>query len=125
IYGSWGYANADGTGGIIRETSSYQLRNITQRHTQADGTVLPQSKWGPDVSTTFPLGDYQEDYSYVVGSGMLDQYDGRFTITPEYPSGTYAYFLPLDSSLKNVYPYILGPQYYGVVDTADLGGGTI
>lgn len=125
IYGSYGYANQDGSGGIVRETSSYQLRNITQRHTLPNGTSLPSNQWGPDVSAQYPLGDYAEDYVYVPGSGTLDQYDGRNVVTPEYPGGTYAYFMPLDASLKNVYPYVLGPQYYGVVDTANLGNGTI
>ena len=31
IYGAYGYANADGTGGIVRIKSGYQLRNITTR----------------------------------------------------------------------------------------------
>jgi hypothetical protein len=124
IYGSYGYANSDGTGGIVRETSSYQLRNITQRHALPDGTALPINKWGPDVSVSFPLGDYSEDYVYTPGSGTLDQYGGRIVDTPEYPNGTYAYFIPLDASGNNVYPYLLGPSYYGVVDTADLGGGS-
>jgi hypothetical protein len=101
------------------------LRSITQRHTLPNGTTLPQSQWGPDVSAQYPLGSYAEDYVYVPGAGTLDQYDGRVVVTPEYPSGTYAYFMPLDASLKNAYPYVLGPQYYGVVDAANLGNGTI
>lgn len=125
IYGSYGYANTDGSGGVVRETSSYQLRNITQRHTLPNGTSLASGQWGPDVSAQYPLGSYSEDYVYVAGSGTLDQYDGRIVATPEYPGGTYAYFMPLDASLKNAYPYVLGSQYYGVVDTANLGNGTI
>jgi hypothetical protein len=125
IYGSYGFANADGSGGVVRETSSYQLRSITQRHTLADGTALSSGQWGPDVSAQYPLGDYAEDYQYVAGSGTLDQYDGRFVVTPEYPQGTYAYFLPVDAGGNNVYPYTLGPQYYGVVDTADTRPGSV
>lgn len=123
VYGSYGYANADGTGGVVRETSSYQLRSITQRITLPNGNAA--SSAGPDVNTSFPLGSYVEDYAYVAGSGTLDQYNGRFTVTPEYPAGTYAYFVALDASGTAVYPYVIGPQYYGVVATDNLGGGTI
>jgi hypothetical protein len=35
------------------------------------------------------------------------------SITPEYPNGVYAYYLPLDSSLKPTVPYVVGPSYYG------------
>jgi hypothetical protein len=123
VYGSYGYASADGAGGIVRETSSYQLRSITQRTTLPGGASAPSA--GPDVSASFPLGSYVEDYAYVAGSGTLDQYNGRFTVTPEYPLGTYAYFVALDAAGSAVYPYIIGPQYYGVVATDNLGAGTI
>src|SRR5438876_9363197 len=53
IYGGYGYANANGTSGIKRLTSSYRLRSIAQRHTPANGTVLTPSQHGPDVSTQF------------------------------------------------------------------------
>jgi hypothetical protein len=36
----YGFANADGTGGVVRIRSGYQLRNITERSTHADGTVV-------------------------------------------------------------------------------------
>ena len=37
-----------------------------------------------------------KDYQYVKGSGDLDECNGRFTVTAEYPEGTYAYFLTED-----------------------------
>jgi hypothetical protein len=122
IYGPYGYANADGTGGIVRERSGYQPRAITQRTTLASGATVTA---GPAVSAQYPLGDYIEDYAYTPGSGDLDQYNGRFVITPDYPSGTYAYFTTQDAAGAPAYPYIIGPQYYGVVDTGNLGTGTI
>jgi hypothetical protein len=121
IYGPYGYANADGTGGIVRETSSYRTRNITTRTTLANGTSVSA---GPTVASV-ALGSYIEDYEYVAGLGTLDQYNGRFVVTPEYPQGTYAYFITVDAAGSPAYPYVLGPQYYGVVDTGNLAGGTI
>ena len=120
IYGPYGYANSNGSGGIKRMVSSYELRNITKRTTLPDGTQLTPSEYGPDVSSNYPLGYFIEDYKYVASSGDLDQYNGRFTVTPEYPNGTYAYFVTINSDGSSAYPYMIGPQYYGVVDHEDI-----
>lgn len=114
IYGAYGYANTDGTGGIKRMESSYQLRNITNRETLPDGTILNASEFGPAVNNQYPLGAFLQDYEYVNGLGDLDEYNGRFCITPEYPNGTYAYFVTIDANLSAVFPYTLGPNYYGI-----------
>lgn len=121
VYGPHGYAQSNGSGGIKRIASSYRLRNITQRTTLPNGTALPANRYGPLVSATYPLGYYVEDYEYVSGLGDLDQYNGRFIITPEYPNGIYAYFVTHDQSGNGVYPYIIGPSYYGQVATDNLG----
>ncbi|HSV15098.1 MAG TPA: YHYH protein [Tepidisphaeraceae bacterium] len=123
IFGPYGYANADGTGGITLMSTSYQKRNITTRTTLPNGTTA--SSAGPDVSATYPLGSYLEDYSYVAGSGTLDQYNGRFAVAPGYPSGTYGYYVTETAGGLPTYPYVVGPQYYGVVQSDDLAGGTI
>ncbi len=120
LYGPYAYQNADGTGGVTRMRSSYATRNITVRETLPDGTVLTPSQYGPPVSATYPLGYYAEDYEYVAGSGDLDQYNGRFAVTPEYPAGTYAYYVTVDADGHSVYPYDIGPKYYGVVATDNI-----
>lgn len=38
-----------------------------------------------------PDGKYTKDYEYVPGSGDLDDCNGRFGVTPEFPQGTYYY----------------------------------
>ena len=70
IYGAYGYANPNGTGGIKRMISSYKLRDITKRTSLPDGTQLDASEYGPDVSSEYPLGYYIEDYEYVDSSGI-------------------------------------------------------
>ena len=38
---------------------------------------------------------------------ILDQNNGRFCVTPEYPNGTYAYFSTVDkASFEPTFPYI-------------------
>ncbi|MBI1222453.1 MAG: YHYH protein [Bacteroidetes bacterium] len=115
IYGAYGYKNADGSGGVVRIKSGYQLRNITQRTTYYDGTDVTD---GPDVNSTYPIGTFREDYEFIVHSGQedyLDIHNGRFCVTPEYPNGTYAYFCTVDENWNSAYPYAVGPTYYGVV----------
>ena len=124
IYGAYGFANANGTGGIKRMRSSYQLRKMVNRDTLANGTVLNSADYGPAVSVSYPLGDFMEDYQYIANSGDLDANNGRFCITPDYPSGIYAYFVTIDSTLTPVYPYVLGADYFGTVQTADIGQGS-
>ncbi len=121
IYGAYAYANTDGTGGITRMLSGYRLRNITDRTTLPDGTALQANQYGPAINNQYPLGKYLEDYEFVQGLGHLDQYNGRFSITPEYPAGTYAYFVTIDSNQMPVYPYTVGTYYYGVVQSGNVG----
>ena len=140
IYGGYGYTNPlDTTSAVKRLKSSYRLRNITARTTLPDGTVLPLSRYGPTIDTNTtslnplnnspvaaPLGAYMEDYDYVPGLGDLDEHNGRFCITKEYPNGIYAYFTTLDwvadhydTSIKPVFPYVVGTAYYGEVIPTD------
>lgn len=115
MYGPYGYANTDGTGGIARMQSSYRLRSISNRSTLPDGTVLPLNLQGPPINATYPLGYFVEDFEYVEGLGDLDAFNGRFAVTPEYPNGVYAYYATIDSGGNSAYPYLLGPQYYADV----------
>jgi len=121
IYGAYGYTNVDGTGGISRMESSYQLRSISVRTSLPDGTVLSASQYGPEVSVSYPLGYYIEDHEFIAESGDLDEHNGRFCITTEYPEGIHAYFVTLDETGEAEYPYTLGPDYYGLVQAGNTG----
>jgi len=116
IYGAYGYKNADGTGGIVRIKSSYHLRNITTRTTSPTGASVAA---GPAVSSTYPLGYFREDYEYIATSAAtpdyLDEHNGRFCVTPEYPNGIYCYFATVDQNWNSAYPYVVGPTFYGTV----------
>jgi hypothetical protein len=89
------------------------LRNITTRTVWADGTDVLD---GPAVSTTYPLGYFIQDYEYVAHPGQedyLDEHNGRFCVTPEYPAGIYCYFATVDANHNSAYPYAVGPTFYG------------
>jgi len=106
IYGPFGW-NADGD--VQRMKSSYRLRVMSKRSTLPDGTLLTPGQEGPDVDRQYPLGTFAEDYEFVKGSGDLDEYNGRYAKSPDYPDGTYAYFL-------TTWPYLVGPRYFGALN---------
>jgi len=78
---------------------------------------------GPDISI-YPAGFFVEDFTYVEGTGDLDEHNGRFAPTPEYPNGVYAYYTtvdeievnnptsPFNNSRTPVFPYIVGDTYH-------------
>ena len=77
---------------------------------------------GPDISI-YPAGFFVEDFTYVEGTGDLDEHNGRFAPTPEYPNGVYAYYTtveeievnnpnsPFNNARTPVFPYIVGDTY--------------
>jgi hypothetical protein len=112
IYGAYAYTNTDGTGKIKRMSSSYKLKSLVTRAN------------GPNIDQTYPLGCFMEDYEYVSGIGDLDERNGRFCVTPDYPNGTYAYFVTIDKDQTPVYPYVMFNSYYGVVTAGNTGPGS-
>lgn len=123
VYGPYGYANPDGSGGIARMRTSYRKRAITQRTTLPDGTQLQPSQYGPAVSASYPLGCFVEDYEYVRGLGTLDANNARFCVTPEHPDGTWCYFTTISAVGTTEYPYLVGPKYKGVLVAGNTGPG--
>lgn len=121
IYGAYGFKNTDGSGSIVRIKSSYKLRNISVRTHHADGTDVAD---GPVISTSYPLGYFREDYEYIATSpatpDFLDEHNGRFCVTPEYPQGIYAYFCTVNETWNSAYPYAVGPTFYGVKNASKV-----
>ncbi len=66
-------------GRVQEMTSSYRLKSGSR-----PGGTKPTGKYD---------GAFNEDYKYVEGAGALDECNGAFTVSPEYPNGSYAYFL--------------------------------
>jgi len=95
------------------------LRTIT---TRANGPYVGQIFTitnGPNSGNqeVMDLGYFREDYEFISNSSSdyLDSHNGRFAVTPEYPSGTYAYYTTVDENHNSAYPYAVGPTFYGNV----------
>jgi hypothetical protein len=81
IYATFGHAVADDAkSDLKRMRSSYRLKKGTR----------PGGQEGPGGAYD---GTFTADYEYVAGSGDLDEYNGRFGVTSEYPQGIYHYFV--------------------------------
>lgn len=138
IYGPYGFSNATNpASGVRRMVCGFVARdghdgsdNLAQtgRKTlpaweareQNRQATLATNETGPDVSQRYPIGHYIEDYAYLGDLGKkigndfdLDELNGRWCVTPEYPQGTYAYFTAIDAKGKPEYPYNMGRQYHG------------
>ena len=87
IYGPYGYADPVAGIGITQLFSSYQLNKIEDKSLRPD----------------FADGYFIEDYLYI-GDRELDQFNGRYGQTPEFPNGTYAYFTTETKTLSQ-FPY--------------------
>ncbi|MCE3228036.1 MAG: hypothetical protein K0S32_2587 [Bacteroidetes bacterium] len=126
VYGPYGYSTpTNSASAVSRMKSGYSLRSITTRTVLPYGVAITAAQYGPPVNTTYPIGTYCEDYEWLAANGGdLDKYNGRFCVTPEYPSGTYAYFTAIDAASTPQFPYYIGIEYYGKPDASCAGSGT-
>ena len=99
IYGPYGYDDPnDRSSTIVNMKSGYtsSLSNIVDRPSSND----------------FEEGMFVEDYKFTNPSGShLDQHNGRFAKTDEFPNGVYAYFATFDEYSNPVFPYFIGNSY--------------
>ncbi len=84
IYAVYGYAEGDDPKSKIKPLkSSYRLKSGNRPAGQRN----PGGKYD---------GTFIQDYQYVERAGDLDECNGRFGKTPDFPAGTYAYYLTED-----------------------------
>ena len=114
IYGPFGFENGQFGDLITRLKSSYSLRQIKRRIYIKNGHKI---KYGPRVTERNPLGSFANDYEFIQHStnDYLDNHNGRFCKTPEYPEGNYCYFVTMDSKSTPIYPFLTTPELYGKV----------
>ena len=97
IYGAFGSVEIDNIQSDVKKMeSSYEISatNIANRPAAAE----------------FPYGYFIDDYVYT-GNGDLDEHNGRFTKTPDFPQGCYAYFATIDNLNNPQFPFFVGDTY--------------
>jgi len=130
IYGPYGFTKVGSRSGTVKEMiTGYE---IIQN--------LPITRPSLDL---YPKGFFVQDYEFKA-KGDLDEYNGRWCITPEYPNGVYAYFSTINSDTvessgvfknykKPEFPYLIGNRFkskpieynftrYANQDSIDLSG---
>ena len=55
-------------------------------------------------TSLYPLGTFVNDYIFT-NNGDLDEFNGRFTRTPDFPDGIYAYFCTIQDSNSSISPF--------------------
>ena len=102
VYARYGYTDANDASSAIKDMNgSYQLRDLdelladgrpatTDTDTRANGTVVE----------SLPLGIFVQDWQYQESLSELDECNGRYGVTPEFPEGIYHYYITDD------YPYV-------------------
>ena len=99
VYARFGYSNTNDSNSTIKSLiPSYRLKSQPDSNRPM---VLTSLAGGPGQGNTSPntpiaMGAFTQDYEYVEGLGDLDQCNGRFGVTPEFPSGIYYYVVTDD-----------------------------
>jgi hypothetical protein len=95
IYGPYGYSDPENSSSIPKILTPGYILNTSN--------VIDRPQ--------FPAGFFVEDYQYN-NSGDLDENNGRFGKTPEFPNGVYAYFATISpGTLIPQFPYFIGNKY--------------
>lgn len=95
IYARYGYQDPlDASSPVVEVTASYQVKSGTRPS-------------GPGGSYD---GTFSKDWEYSSGLGDLDECNGRFGVTPEFPNGIYHYYITTS------YPFIQRCVKGSVVD---------
>jgi len=138
VYGPFGYSSPmNPASGLRRMTPGYVKRDGANGTTNLAATgrtslpawaaraqnrsaTLAANVAGPVVGTAYPLGNYLEDYDYLGDLGRtqgadfdLNEYNVRFCVTPEFPNGTWAYFLTIETDGTPKFPNLVGRYFYG------------
>ena len=95
IYGPYGYSDSENSNSAPKLLESGYVLNSSN---VIDRPLLPD-------------GFFVEDYEYT-NSGDLDESNGRFAKTPEFPNGVYAYFAGISSTSSTPkFPYFIGNKF--------------
>ena len=123
IYGPYGYLDPMDDNSSIGILKPGYTKNEWSRD-ESTGVIVGVVS---DRPVGFSSGFFVEDYTYD-GIGDLDEKNGRYCKTPDYPNGTYAYFAgvstnPISGNLEPQFPYFVGDSYRSTPQTENLIAG--
>jgi len=117
-----------GPTGCYDLTSQYTMypsksSSTTFYYVEPDGITMKQTSSTTYSIAASPMGSIAQDYFYDWNLPLqntatpsapffLDQYNGKYGPTPDYPTGTYAYYLTF------TYPYIFSPTTRNAVSSS-------
>ena len=99
IYGPFGSENPENP-----PTDTGTIKRLQSSYVKSDPSIIVDR---PPVDSKV---EFIEDYIFD-NSGDLDEHNGRFEKTKEFPNGTYAYHTTLDDKDLPTFPYFIGKSY--------------
>ena len=102
IYGGFGLSDAeDFNSGFRALKTGYDLN--------------PDAIYGRPSVLNYPPGFFIDDFQFT-DNGDLDEYNGRYCRTPEFPNGVYAYFAGISTDTQSLardpqFPYFIGDSF--------------
>ncbi|MBC7369635.1 MAG: immunoglobulin domain-containing protein [Undibacterium sp.] len=132
-----GFVKRDGT--VNLAATGRAMLPVWAASVQGISPTLSAGSYGPSTTTTYAVGGgvtgtysiglFAEDYEYLGDLGKtqgvdfdLNRQNVRYCVTPEYPGGTYAYFVCINASGATVFPDIINQEFFG---TPVNGTGTV
>jgi len=125
--GSYGTTNLASTGRTTLPAWALAAQGRSSITSSQYGPATTYSSGSGVNLITYGLGHYAEDYDYLGDHGYvqgalysgtvlydLNKYNARYCATPDYPNGTWAYFVTLKTDgTSPAYPYNTGRWYMG------------
>jgi hypothetical protein len=98
VYARYGYADPEDSKSQLKAlTTSYRLKSQPDENRPNTLTaILGGPNADSNINKPIPMGAFTQDYEYVEGLGDLDECNGRFGATPEFPNGIYYYVVSDD-----------------------------
>jgi hypothetical protein len=98
VYARYGYADPkDSQSQLKALTTSYRLKSQADENRPNTLTaILGGPNATNNINKPIPMGAFTQDYEYVEGLGDLDECNGIFGVTPEFPDGIYYYVVTDD-----------------------------
>jgi hypothetical protein len=127
--GSYGNTNFNVTGRTTLPAWAELVESKTNLTSSQHGPATTYTSGSGMNALTYGLGHYAEDYDYLGDLGFaqgvtntvggytafydLNKYNARYCVTPEYPDGTWAYFVTIKADGSPAFPYMTGRWYFG------------